>query len=40
VRWGGRFEALEKEGKVELAAVYETLGDMAEAVEKAFAGKK
>jgi 2-haloalkanoic acid dehalogenase type II len=37
---GGSLEALEKEGKVELGAVYETLGEMAEAVEKAFAGKK
>lgn len=37
---GGDLEALEKEGKVELGAIYETLGDMAEAVEKAFLEKK
>ena len=37
---GGSLEKLEMEGKIELGAVYETLGDMAEAVEKAFAGKK
>ena len=37
---GGSLEALEKEGKVELGTVYETLGDMAVAVEKAFAAKK
>jgi 2-haloalkanoic acid dehalogenase type II len=37
---GGSLEVLEREGKVELGAVYETLGDMAEAVEKAFAGRK
>jgi 2-haloalkanoic acid dehalogenase type II len=37
---GGSLEALEKEGKVDLGAVYETLGDMAEAVEKAFAARK
>lgn len=37
---GGNLEALQKEGKVELGAVYETLGDMAEAAEKAFVGKK
>ena len=39
MRWGS-LEALEKERKIELGAVYETLGDMAEAVEKAFAEKK
>jgi len=37
---GGSLEVLEKEGKVDLGAVYETLGDMAEAVERAFAARK
>jgi 2-haloalkanoic acid dehalogenase type II len=37
---GGSLEMLEKEGKVDLGAIYETLGDMADAVERAFAGKK
>lgn len=37
---GGSLEVLEREGKVELGAVYVTLGDMAEAVEKAFAEMK
>ena len=37
---GGSLEVLSGEGKVRLGAVYETLGDFARAVEKAFAGER
>jgi 2-haloalkanoic acid dehalogenase type II len=37
---GGEYEALKGEGRIELGAVYSTLGEMAEDVERAFAGEK
>jgi hypothetical protein len=37
---GGDFETLKGEGRIELGAVYSRLREMAEDVERAFAGKK
>jgi hypothetical protein len=36
---GGKRQELEQQGLIELGAEYATLGEMAEAVEKAFSNK-